>query len=202
MGRKAKTLDDEQRAQVEALDADWSNADPIVYGLSSEDGVIVYVGATRNPARRFAYYRSNKNCHNHRLSTWLKENEVFVHILHVGLNGLFDAERKEIKARDNLFNLIGGGEQNWRQHAQKPWMAGTGILCPSALALRQMAVLGHPCHHAIKSIVAAQRNAMTDLERTVYEVNVARTLPQCDRVKKWVSLTGGRIVQVLKEWHA
>jgi hypothetical protein len=188
--------------QRRALASDWGNVGPIVYGLAGSDGAIVYVGATRNPTRRFAYYRSNKNCHNDRLSAWLAKNEAFVYILHVGIDGLFEAERAEIKSRPDLFNLIGGGEQNWREHAQKPWMAGTGILCPSALALRRMAMFGHPCHHAVKAIVTAQRNAMTDSDRTAYEVNVARTLPQCDRVKKWVSLTEDRVIQTLEARHA
>ena len=202
MGRKPKELTEEQTVQVEALAADWSDVGPIVYGLAGADGVIVYVGATRNPARRFAYYRSNKNCHNDRLSAWLESSECFVHVLHRGLDGLFDAERAEIKARPDLFNLIGGGEQNWREHAQKPWMAGTGVLCPSALALRRMAMFGHPCHHAVKVIVTAQRAAMTDRQRAAYEVNVARTLPQCNRVKKWLNITSQRLIGFLEASNA
>jgi hypothetical protein len=198
MGRKPKELTEEQTAQVEALAADWSGMGPIVYGLAGADGVIVYVGATRNPSSRFACYRSNKNCHNERLSAWLVNSDCFVHVLHKGLDGLFEAEKSQIKARSGLFNLIGGGEQNWRDHAQKPWMAGTGALCPSAIALRKMKIDGYPCHNAHKQILDRRKSKMSDHERALFEVRLAMGMPFCNRIKKWLDIAGPRLVRFLE----
>ena len=197
-GRPRKTLTDDQRAQVEALAADWSNIGPIVYGLAGADNQIVYVGATRNPKRRFAFYRSNKSCHNDRLSKWLTKNDCFVHVLHKGLDGLFQAERREIKSRSGLFNLICGGEQNWRDHAQKPWMGGTGILCPSAVILRNLKMTNNPCHGAYKKIWTARSASMTDSERTIAEIQLAMKLPQCNRIKKWLQVSSDRMIKHLE----
>jgi hypothetical protein len=195
MARPRKELSDEQKA----LDSDWSGMGPIVYGLASVDGQIVYVGATTNPAKRFAYYQRAKDCHNVRLKQWLQNNKCCVHILHKGKAGLFDAERAEIQNRKGLLNLIAGGAQNWRNHAQKPWMAGTGILCPSAIALKRLALFEHPCHSVIKEIVTAQRKRMTDLQRALYETQVAMTLPQDSAIARWKAQTSERMIKDLSD---
>lgn len=179
------------------LEHDWSNIGPIVYGLHSGDGKIVYIGATRNPAKRFAVYRRAK-CHNASLSSWLKKNaNAFVTIIHRGIEGMFDAERKEIASRGNLFNLVGGGDQAWRKHVSKPWMGGTGILCPSAIALTELAKAKHPCHNAIKGISDAKRACMSDAERIAYEVNIAVQISYMTKVKRWIDVTSDKMIVAL-----
>jgi len=198
-GRKPKTLTDEQRAQVEALGSDWLNCGPIVYGLMGDDQKIVYVGATKNPKRRFAYYRTTKNCHNKKLQQWLKrQKSVYVQILHKGLNGLFEAEKAEIKNRTGLFNMIAGGDQAWRENSDKPWMAGTGVLCPSSIGLRMLAMSGIGDHEIYAKQVRQLKSAMNDEERIVYKINIAKKMPHNNRVKKWLSLASKKMLSYLE----
>ena len=185
------------------IDSDWSDAGPIVYGLHGEDGRIVYVGATRNPMRRFKVYSRSGKCHNLSLGEWLGlQDRVYVCVLHVGVDGLFDAERREIAARYGLFNLVGGGDQAWRKHVSKPWMGGTGILCPSAIALSEMAKLDWPCHAAIKAISDERRKNMTDVQRIKYEVNIGCKLAHMTKVKRWIDVTADKMIAALEAENA
>lgn len=185
------------------LNSPWPKDYAIVYGLHAPAQKIVYVGATRNAKRRFAAYRSPSDCHNSRLQAWLiRQSQVCVAILHEGEDCLFEAERKEIQARTGLFNLHRGGDQSWRERVSKPWMAKTGVQCPSALGLQLLAKAKHPQHGEIKKLVSKRRAEMSDTDRVMYEVGLATSFPQTNALKKWLSMTAGSLLAVLESIDA
>lgn len=177
---------------------------PVVYGLSRPGGDIVYVGMTRRPKSRFERYASPKHCHNPALAEWLQRGECVVNILHEGERGLMEAEKKEIRERKGeLFNLIGGGDQSWRNHESKPWMGRTGLLCPSTILLRFISGRKAANAEKIKADVRAIRDQMDDTRRAHYEAALAMEFfyhptlgPQ---IRKWHDLTFEKMIPPLFE---
>jgi hypothetical protein len=149
----------------------------MVYGLCLEDGVIRYVGMTKNASSRFRAYRSPRFKGNKALLDWLKENEgrVFFVCLHDGIDGIADAEKRWIKElRDQCFNMISGGVQSWRVNDRKPWTAGRGILFPSAWVIAWFARAkdwdGWRDAQAIRDKAVKDMN---DAQRCAYEIAIA-----------------------------
>ena len=183
--------------------------EPIVYGIACSGGEIVYVGMTRKPSARLAQYRNPKYCHNPRLADWLAEEGggVRVAILHRGVDGLAAAEKREIAKRlPSLFNLAHGGDQAWRNHERKPWMARQGVACPSAIAAKFLAVRRAEGHEAAIEALNAKRAAMSDDERCRYELAVGEQLfemvglrPQIDR---WLAHCGERVLNRLGHFRS
>jgi hypothetical protein len=147
---------------------------PMVYGIAPMDGGdVVYIGATKRPAQRMDAYRNTKRCHNVLLAEWLDETDAGFIVLYQG-DDYKAKERNLIRAHDGaLFNLASGGEQSWRRHRKKPWMAKTGIHCPSDAALRLLR-LGK--HDKSAAELRGRREAMTDVDRCLFELETARRL--------------------------
>ena len=184
-------------------------AEPIVYGIACSGGEIAYVGMTRNPSARLAQYRNPKHCHNPRLADWLVEegDGVRVAILHRGANGLADAEKREIAKRlPNLFNLVHGGDQVWRNHERKPWMARQGIVCPSGLAARFLSRGKARGHEATLATLKIMRAAMSDEDRCRYELAVGHQLSEvvCLRpqIDEWLAHCGERVLNRLGHFRS
>jgi hypothetical protein len=175
---------------------------PVVYGLSRPGGDIVYVGMTRNPKNRFGQYASPQHCHNPALAKWLQQGECTVNILHEGEIGLLDAEKREIrKRRGALFNLIGGGNQRWRNHESKPWMGRTGLSCPSTILLRYISMAKAANREKIKSDIRAIRDQMDDRCRAQYEAALAMEFADHPtigpQILKWHDLTFEKMIPLI-----
>ena len=181
-------------------------AKPVVYGLCRPGGSIVYVGMTRNLSRRVRNYLSPKSCHNPKLREWLQIGDCSVTILHEGNDGLLGAEKHHIAIRrKSLFNLVGGGDQNWRDHESKPWMGRTGRACPSAMLLRYLGAAQVGDYREIRDKVRRARDQMSDCRRANYEASLAIQYfdhpgfgPQ---MREWFDLTRGKMMPPLIEYH-
>ena len=174
---------------------------PVVYAIGSKKtGKWVYVGKTTNPRKRFDGYRYPTICHNAKLRDWLIENksDVFVEISHVGRNGLDDAERRAISMVDGLFNIMDGGDQAWRNHVTKPWMAGIGVKCPSSLALEKIEDASE------RDRASAWREKLNDGDRCRLEVSIAIELLRisplgvADRVNVWLDRCQTRLLECME----
>ena len=176
----------------------------MVYGLCLEDGVIRYVGMTKNASSRFRAYRSPRFKCNNALLKWLKENKgrVFFVCLHDGLDGIADAEKRWIKElRGQCFNMISGGLQSWRVNDRKPWTAGRGILFPSAWVISRFARVkdwdGWKNAQAIRDEVV---KGMDDAQRCAYEIAIAMEHREVfkTRHQKWIDACGDRMAACIK----
>ena len=171
-----------------SLDVSAISETPVVYGIGSKQtGEIVYVGKSIRPQKRFEAYRSASGGHNKLMSEWLLKHkgDVFVEVLHIGAEGIDTAETQQIKTRGkSLFNVMSGGDQAWRKHVTKPWMAGIGVHCPSSLVLK-MQGKALDC-----DFVRAMRDEMTVVDRIKFEVSIAMdmmALGPLNKVRPYVS---------------
>lgn len=96
---------------------------------------VVYVGQTNYLSSRMYCHR--KFTQNEPLAEWMAKTEWEYSILEDEPENINEAERKWINhyGLKNLFNMVHGGEQNWRHHDRKPWMAKQNIRCPSDIVL-------------------------------------------------------------------
>jgi len=144
---------------------------PIVYGVVAvgcDDPV--YIGMTKNASLRMDNYRNPKRCKNKRLAEWLAVNDAGFVVLYEGVE--YKAKEAELieATAGTLFNLVRGGDQNWRVHRRKPWMAKTGVKCPSDTALR---IIGKDDR---TPEYKAWRKGLSDVERCLHEVRVSYDL--------------------------
>jgi hypothetical protein len=179
---------------------------PVVYAIGDRSsGKWVYVGKTIKPSKRFDNYKYPSLCHNPALADWLSKNEgnIFVEIVHFGRVGIDDAEKKWIKrCGDSTFNIASGGEQSWRKHNRKPWMAGIGIMPPSSLAI---------CREKDKSKRDKIREiigSMSDIERVSFEVSLAMDLlnlfplgSMSRRINLWLDRCSERLIDSLSPFE-
>ena len=206
VGRPTRYADDGSIAGCAcllSLDVSAIAGTPVVYGIGSKQtGEIVYVGKSIHPQRRFEAYRSSTGCHNKLLSEWLlnHKNDVFVEVLHIGAEGMDAAETLQIKKLGKrLFNVMSGGEQSWRNHVTKPWMAGIGVHCPSSLALK-MRGKEIDC-----DFVRSLRDGMTVVDRIKFEVSIAMDMMALGPlhkvrpyVSKWLDRCEERMIAALE----
>jgi excinuclease UvrABC nuclease subunit len=110
----------------------------VIYGIADDSGRIVYVGKTLNFQNRSRIYLSGQS-HNVALNEWMKSNDWHFEVLETNPIDINVAEKMYIsKYKDQIFNMVNGGEQSWRHHDRTPWMAKTGILCPSDMLLKYL----------------------------------------------------------------
>jgi hypothetical protein len=173
---------------------------PIVYGIVPiGGGDPVYIGMTKNPTTRMDNYRNIVRCRNKRLANWLSKNKAGFVILYEGK----DYKRKEADLiRENhqsLFNLVRGGDQNWRTHRRKPWMAKTGIRCPSDAAIR---IIGPDSR---TPEYKDWRSGLSDAERCLHELTIAHQLKWhagfMQVFEKWSKYAGDAVIKTLEEWR-
>tara|TARA_R110000822_G_scaffold156019_1_gene295802 strand:+ start:75 stop:659 length:585 start_codon:yes stop_codon:yes gene_type:complete len=141
---------------------------PIVYGIcaiGSESPV--YIGMTTNAKRRMDHYRNNQRCTNKKLADWLDKNEAGFLVLYSGEN--YKIKEAELIAENakGLFNMVRGGDQNWRTHRVKPWMSKTGVRCPSGVALKLLPSSSE------KAEYKKWRDSLSDVNRCLHEVEIA-----------------------------
>ena len=170
---------------------------PIVYGIvSMSGGDPVYIGMTTCPAKRMDNYRNITRCKNKRLADWLSENEAGFIVLYEGHE--YKAKEAELIAENasDLFNLVRGGDQNWRVHRRKPWMAKTGVRCPSDAAVR---IIGHDERTAQYK---AWRSGLCDFDRCLHEVSLAHSLSWhvgfMRAFERWFAFAGAAVSKTLE----
>jgi len=189
------------RASLLAIDSKMIASSHVVYAFGSKKtGKLVYVGKTSNHAKRFDAYRSPNWCHNTKLKTWLLNNkdDVFISILHHGKDGLDEAEKKHIAENEGLFNIMSGGDQSWRNHVKKPWMAGIGVHCPSTIAISKLKTQDE------KAKFLEFVRSLSDIERCVFEINVAMNIIKASplgiakTVNNWLDRCQDRLIQCME----
>ena len=177
----------------------------MVYGLCLDDGVIRYVGMTKNAYQRFRAYRSPRFSGNDALLSWVKENlgSVKFVCLHSGEEGMPDAEKHWIKRLGaQCFNIVSGGAQTWRVNDRKPWSAGRGILPPSSWVIaRYSRAQDYEGQRAAQAIRDNAVSGMSDAQRCEYELSIAKehreVMPA--RHQKWLELCHDRLAACMSE---
>ena len=170
----------------------------IIYGIADKNNTIVYVGKTKHFDKRKLCYTNANSCHNVLLKEWLEGNEWHFIILEENPTDINESEKYFIKKyKETLFNMVSGGDQNWRSHKRDPWMAKTGVLCPSGLCLRYLNNRGN--YKTIKNEITAMRDKMSTKERVIYEVTLAKNLYDSftKEIELWLSYTEQRLLKEL-----
>lgn len=177
---------------------------PMVYGLCLDDGVIRYVGMTRNAYNRFRAYRSPRFNGNDPLLDWLNGNRGMVRfvVLSDDESRLLEDEKIWIKKlRNQCFNIMSGGSQSWRVNAKKPWSAGRGVLPPSSWVISRYAAAKRWSDWRDAILIRdSEIDGMTDAERCLYELGIAhehrRLIPS--RHQKWIDRCGADMQRCLQ----
>jgi len=168
-----------------------------VYIICDTDSNPVYVGKTKNLQKRSEKYRS-KTSHNTPLNEWLRENE---HILYAEPELFISNREFELieKFKDQLFNKVHCEQDNWVS-AKKPWMAKTGVKCPSTIIICKLRSNGNKKYNNLISEIKLLRKAMTDVDRCVYELKVASDIYKSRKkdVDKWLSYTEGDMTKIIE----
>ena len=179
---------------------------PVIYGICGVKGnKIIYVGQTKNLYRRLEHYLYKP--HNKALVEWMKNNKWGLAILEENPQDINKSEIAWIKklGMQNLFNMVGGGDQNWRHHDRKPWMAKQGIKCPSDMIILFLINRNLTARERIKKKFGAIRAKMTDTQRTLFEVAVAKDFYNYTdgtmgrKIDEWLSFSEDRIIKCLKQ---
>jgi len=177
---------------------------PVIYGIIGLDSrKIVYVGKTKNFGQRFESYRYSP--HNAPLAKWMGENEWGLEVLEADPDDLSRAEKLWIGKfnLNDIFNMVGGGDQVWRNHSRTPWMARTGILCPSDLLLRRLSNHKYLRYEKVKKWIIPFREKLPETQRVLYEISLAKEHyymnPGLRRlIERWLSYTEDRMIKCLQ----
>lgn len=167
----------------------------VIYGIRSTVGKdIVYVGQSRLLFKRFAvHYYSPKN---EGLAEWMQNNEWEMVILETNPIDLNKAESEWIKKlKPQLFNMVYGGEQAWRHHDRKPWMAGQNIRCPSDALFFWLKNRNWKkgMDRGLKDKLNELKSKMTDQQRVHYELSLA---------VEFYDFGGGNIRRKIQKWFS
>lgn len=165
-----------------------------VYGLLDANLDIFYVGKTKALKKRIKAHLNY--CHNKTLGAYITDNGIH------GVELLSDNPDDEMyfidKHKDKSMNIIDSTFNNTMlTKISKPWMAGTGIKCPSDYIMWNVAKNEK---NKIKNLfpeVLKLRNKMSDTERCVYEISVYKDCIHDlvkPSLKKWVDLTLDRMI--------
>lgn len=172
---------------------------PAVYGLQAVGGTVVYVGRTRNLAKRVQPYLY-RSCHNRLLSNWLLQNEGNVELAIFCEENCRDTEAELIRTfGSQLLNLTNGHEDTWRAHKSFPWMVGTGIRCPSDIIISSLKSRRYPKNHELEAIKRI-RSRMTLAQRCLFEISLCRdnlggVMRHCE---KWLNLATPKLIAILE----
>lgn len=181
---------------------------PIVYGLlDCRDSVVVYIGKTKNPKKRFEIYRNIKNCHNKLLKEWLKKTGSYVRfvVLEDNPQDILVAESALIKQhKDQLLNQVIDDVVIYGTGGM-PWQAKTGVHCPSSVLIRKLMT---PCRYSgYKGKIKAKvdkikkaRDRMTVQQRVNFEVDLAMKFWDSNKeeFERWIKLVGEKLITVLE----
>jgi len=178
----------------------------VIYGIvGDEDLEIVYIGKTTNFYKRFENYLYYKP-KNSALAEWMSKNGWHIIILESNPPDMNYSEKTWIKKlKPQLFNMVDGGDQNWRHHDRKPWMAGRNIKCPSDSLLL---LLQNRCREKyLRSfpVIKRLRDNMTLKNRVMFEVNLAMDFYEWGggsirkSFDRWLSYTKGRLIECLEK---
>jgi len=100
------------------------NKESVVYAIADGNDKIIYIGKTKNFNKRKENYVHPSSCHNVALKEWLLNNVWHFIILEYNPVDINLSEKKYIQEySETLFNMVHGGDQNWRHHDRLPWMA-------------------------------------------------------------------------------
>lgn len=179
---------------------------PIIYALCDlRDGVIVYVGQAKNAQKRFEAYRQASS-HNERLNAWLSapDRQLGFYALSLDPVDINTAERHWISQFDGLFNVSCGGVEAWMRHTSQPWMAGTGVGCPSSIILHHLKTnsdLSLPAN--FQTQIKAARKAMGMEDRCLFELDLCRSVlmhRSCwrGRAEKWLDVVSDKLIAALE----
>ena len=152
----------------------------------------VYVGKTNNTNKRFESYLSG-SCHNVALSEWINLKGRIFDVEIYECDNISELEVFLIrKHKDSLFNISNGKEADWYKQSsnKKPWVAGTGIFCPSTMISKM--TKSSKKKSTIKSFIGK----LTDKERCSLEVELAIKLGE--RCDKWLSITSDKLIYCLE----
>ena len=176
---------------------------PAIYGIvDRRDDRVVYVGRTRSLRRRIQRYANPRHCHNPALAEWLRGRGDFAGYV-VLESGTDDPEKERHwieTLQGQLFNMVHGGAQTWRHHDRTPWMAHTGIKCPSALAYHRLKRVQSPLANNRRAQEARRRlESMSDADRCRAECAIAEEIKHnlpglTPDIDKWMSQTFDRMV--------
>lgn len=202
MPPKARVLNDEELAQVEALALDDARKiqQSIVYGLCGHDGKLFYIGKTTNPTKRFANYKRADAHGNERLKSILSNNEIYVKVLYSG-DDISNKEKELIKKyQSDIVNISGVNYQFFTSRG-KPWQAGSGVRCPSdGLMLYTAKNAGFKVLDCYAEVLEV-RDRMADSERCVFEISVYKDLPKILKKKyeKWLSVCTLKMLECMED---
>jgi len=178
----------------------------IVYALcDTRDGVPVYVGQAKFAHKRFESYR--RACsHNERLNAWLSapDRQLGFNVLSLDPVDINTSERHWISQFDGLFNVSCGGVEAWMRHTSQPWMAGTGVGCPSSIILHHLKTnsdLSLPPNFQTR--IKAARKAMEMKDRCLFELDLCRSVlmhRSCwrGRAEKWLDVVSDKLIAALE----
>ncbi len=182
-----------------SLNASFVNK-PCIYAILDVNDIPVYVGKSKNLRKRIDVYFYPNSCHNSLLRDFLLSNDLVIKVLEYNPPNLNAAEKFWIKKhKKTLLNLVGGGDQNWRHHTRKPWMANQSVKCPSDMLLRHLKNRKLKGYEGIKKDIDKIRGAMNTKERATYEVMLAKNnYPAFMKpIEKWLNYTEDRLVEAL-----
>ena len=175
-----------------------------IYGIRAVGtDTVVYVGKSINFKARIESHRySQKNAV---LSEWMAGHEWEAVILEANPEDMNTAEKTWIKhfGKKRLFNMVDGGDQNWRHHARKPWMAGQNIHCPSDIMLTFLFNRNKKMYGRAKAAVSQAITGMDDKARVEFEVGVAMDFYHFgggsigEQIERWLSFTEPKILSAL-----
>lgn len=173
-----------------------------IYAICDTNDIPIYVGKSKNLRKRIEPYLYPESCHNSLLRAFLLSNDLIVKVLEYNPQDINTAEKFWIKKhKKTLLNLVGGGDQNWRHHTRKPWMANQSIKCPSDMLLRYLKNRERKGYNDIKKDIDEKRNSMDTKGRATYEVMLAKTNYSrfAKPIEKWLSYTETRLIEALNE---
>lgn len=173
-----------------------------IYGIHAkgDPNNIVYVGQTNYLSSRMYCHR--KHTQNEPLSEWMSKTEWTYSVIEDEPQDINEAEKKWIKhyGLKNLFNMVHGGEQNWRHHDRKPWMAKNNINCPSSIVLLFLRNRCKGRYFRLNGTVSAVIKNMNDKERVFFEIGLAKDFYKRwpVEIEKWLSYTEERLITALE----
>ena len=164
-----------------------------VYAFMDGDTPI-YIGKKKNTKRRFESYISARS-HNQALNDFISNNKekAIVSILECENPERIESELIA-KHSSTLVNIKQGSNRDWKKQSEltKPWVAGTGINCPTSIAMRAI-----KCKEK-KLKVSEFLKSMSDHDRCLIEVEFAMKMDGKESVNKWISIVSGKMVNFLE----
>jgi len=183
----------------------------VVYGIAEKTNPenIIYVGKTLNLSKRSQAHIWNGGKGNSQLKTWFAKNDFVFVILSFEPKDINKTEKFFInKYKNQIFNLICGGEQTWRKHEAKPWNAKTGIQCPSSYLSNHL-IRNNKDSYIINKVNKSLelRNKMNDFQRCSYEIDIFNWLKNNQsfnfkRLEKWASYSLQKCIQKIEGIYA